>query len=67
MIMNYKNCAEHRWPRSRRGGSIRSIGNVEYEQCNNCLTMRILFSIMVKEGDTWVTKTNEKVIEPKFE
>jgi hypothetical protein len=63
---NYKNCESHTWPNSARGGSQRSIGVVEYEQCNNCLAMRLLYKTDVKINNEWVRLTDTKIVEPNF-
>ena len=66
MSNNYKNCTEHMWPRMYAGGSLSSKGRLEYEQCNNCLAMRIRFATDLHIGDKWVRVTDTKVVEPTF-
>jgi hypothetical protein len=63
---NAENCTVHMWPRGRPGGSMRSIGNTEHEQCNNCLAMRITFSTEVRIDGVWTRLTDTKIVEPQF-
>ena len=62
-----ENCTEHKWPRGRPGGSIRTIGTIEHEQCNNCLAMRITFLKDIRVDNKWVRVTDSKVIESTFD
>jgi hypothetical protein len=62
-----ENCAEHRWPRYQPGGSMRSIGTVTYEQCNNCLAMRVVFTTDLKIDGKWHRVSETKIVEPNFD
>jgi hypothetical protein len=62
----YKNCETHMWPRSRPGGSMRAIGTVEYEQCNNCLAVRVKFLTDILREGVWVRVEEERVMAPVF-
>ncbi len=64
---NSDNCSEHRWPRVRPGGSFRSIGSVEHEQCNNCLATRITFKTTKFIDGEWNDFMSIRIIEPNFE
>lgn len=67
MSFVYSNCKEHKWPRSSPGGHFRSIGSVIYEQCNNCLAMKINFSTLVaNDDDGWTEVRDEQIVEPRF-
>ena len=67
MSNSYKSCTEHMWPRCGPSGSIRSIGKVEHEQCNNCLSIRVTFTTDLLVGKNWVRFTETKVVEPTFD
>ncbi len=64
---NWIPCKEHRWPKSGPGGSLSGIGNVWYQQCNNCLSMKITFEVWYEDTDKeWKKRTEEKIVEPEF-
>lgn len=57
---------EHRWPLHGPGGALRTIGNVWYETCNNCLCVRVKFEKDIKVGEEWVRIEDTQIIEPNF-
>jgi hypothetical protein len=64
--MSSKACCDngnHMWPRGQRGGSFRSIGNVQYEFCNNCLAIRIIQENYCNWPKIITTTT---IVEPKL-
>ena len=63
---NHENCATHTWPRHRGGGSISAAGNIEHQQCNNCLALRIIFTADVLIGGEWRRVTDTQIVEPDF-
>ena len=63
---NWKPCKKHRWPKHGPGSFIQTIGNVHYEQCNNCLSMRIKFETDILADNKWVRLTEIQVVEPSF-
>lgn len=64
-ISDNKNCTEHRFPRSDYK-AIRSIGTVEYVQCNNCLAVKITWISDERIDGVWIKVTDERVIEPNL-
>ena len=64
---DYKNCENHRWPKHGPGGDFRSFGSTKLEVCNNCLAVRVYFTILTEVNNEWITIEETKVVEPSFE
>ncbi len=60
------NCTEHRWPKANLGGTIRSIGIVLHQHCNNCLALKITWESDEKVNGEWVKVRDERIIEPNL-
>lgn len=66
MPATYVNCAVHTWPHTHPGGSSRAVGSIEYQQCNNCLALKIKFTTHIQAGTGWLKVEQEQLIEPAF-
>ena len=58
-------CIEHCWPRSAPYAMTSSVGRVEYQFCNECLAMKIVFSTDVRNSmGEWEIVSEVKIVEP---
>ena len=60
-------CLTHRWPRGNPGKLIRSIGEVEYSFCSNCLAVKITFTTSALIDGVWTTFSDEQIVQPGFQ
>lgn len=62
--MIFKKCESHRWPGLSIIRCLRSCGKIEVFQCNNCLALKIIQTIDLKnDKNGWIQQEQISYVE----